>query len=111
MILNATEPKKIIGGNMSKFKNYMNDRSVENSLSEKERENRVYKFYQGLALSRMEGEEFSKEEEEYSLYCALNDVPIAEMLDAVFEVNGWEKLDHDRARATRLEYEKRTKAG
>lgn len=96
---------------MSKFKNYMNDRSVENSLSEKERENRVYKFYQGLALSRMEGEEFSKEEEEYSLYCALNDVPIAEMLDAVFEVNGWEKLDHDRARATRLEYKKRTNAG
>lgn len=96
---------------MSEFKNYMSDRSVENSLSEKERESRVYKFYQGLALSRMESEEFSKEEEEYSLYCALNDIPIAEMLDVVFEVNGWEKLDHDRARATKLEYEKMTNAG
>lgn len=96
---------------MSEFKNYMSDRSVENSLSEKEIESRVYKFYQCLALSRMEGEEFSKEEEEYSLYCALNDVPITEMLDVVFEVNNWEKLDHDRARATRLEYEKRTNAG
>lgn len=96
---------------MSKFKNYMNDRSVENSLSEKERENRVYKFYQGLALSRIEGEEFSKEEEEYSLYCVLNDISTAEMLDAVFEVNDWEKLDHDRARARRLEYKKRTNAG
>ncbi len=96
---------------MSKFNNYMSDRSVENSLSEKERENRVYKFYQGLALSRMEGEEFSKEEEEYSLYCALNDISIREMLDAVFTVNGWDKLDHDKARATKLEYEKMTKAG
>ena len=41
---------------MSEFKNYMSDRSVENSLSEKERESRVYKFYQGIALSRIEGE-------------------------------------------------------
>ena len=96
---------------MSKFNNYMSDRSVENSLSEKERENRVYKFYQGLALSRMEGEEFSKEEEEYSLYCALNDIPITKMLDVVFTVNGWDKLDHDKARATKLEYEKMTNAG
>lgn len=96
---------------MSEFKNYMSDRSVENSLSEKERESRVYNFYQGLALSRMEGEEFSKEEEEYSLYCVLNDVPTSVMLDVVFTVKGWEKLDHDRARATRLEYEKRTNAG
>ena len=96
---------------MSKFNNYMNDRSVENSLLEKERENRVYKFYQGLALSRMEGEEFSKEEEEYSLYCALNDIPITKMLDVVFTVNGWDKLDHDKARATKLEYEKMTNAG
>lgn len=96
---------------MSEFKNYMSDRSVENSLSEKERESRVYNFYHGLALNRMEGEEFSKEEEEYALYCALNDIPITKMLDVVFTVNGWDKLDHDKARATKLEYEKMTKAG
>lgn len=90
---------------MSEYSKYMQDRSIENALSPQELEDKTYKFYQGLALSRMEGEEFSKEEEEYSLYCALNDVPTSVMLDVVFTVKGWELLDHDKARKAKLEYE------
>lgn len=90
---------------MNRFSEYMQDRRVENVLSAEEREEIIYYFYQGVAFNRMEGEELLPDEEEFVLYCVLNDIPSEEMLDVVFTVKGWELLDHAKAHQSRLEYE------
>lgn len=91
---------------MSPYTPYMQDRTVELSLSEHERESRIYSFNQMVGLNSLDGEDISKEEEEFALYCVLNDVPLEKMLDVVFTVEGWPLIDHKKAAQNRAAFQK-----
>ena len=65
---------------MSKYKKYMIDKRIENSLSDEERQNRIYGVNQMAGLNEMDGYITSLEDKEFVMHCELNDVPIKEML-------------------------------
>lgn len=53
----------------------------------------------------MEGTVYSQEDEDFLLYCTLNNVSNKDMLDIVFKVKGFPPLDHNQAQKNREEYE------
>lgn len=90
---------------MSKYEKYMMDRSIENMLSAEERTNRTDGFKFGVGISLLEGFLLSADEEEYMLYCILNDISTEVMLDNLFTVKGLRLLDHEKAKKNRSAYE------
>jgi len=90
---------------MNRFEQYMTDRSVENALPAERKLEMIDNFLFGIASSKMEGAIYAEDEEEFLLYCVLNNISNNEMLNAIFEVKGFPPLNHEVAEQSRMAYE------
>lgn len=83
----------------------MQNKEVENRLTESEKEKIINDFYFGLAITRMEGFEMTEAEEAYLLYCELNQISYEDMIDTIFKVNAWTSINHEKTQRNRKAYE------